>query len=138
MIGSIRATGAVLKADKRGSAAIEFAIAGPIFLLVVFGCIQFGRASLARSGLEQAVESGARYATLYPRPSDRAIKDKAIAKGYGLDPTMIVGPNIAYGTNNGMPYAEISMTYKFNLNVPFYTKQTINLFYKRRAYLNPH
>lgn len=138
MIGSIRTISASLKADRRGSAAIEFAIAGPIFLLVVFGCIQFGRASLARSGLEQAVESGARYATLYPRPSDSAIKSKVKAKAYGLDPTKIVGPNIAYGTNNGMPFAEISMTYKFDLNLPFSSNQTIDLFYKRRAYLNPN
>lgn len=126
-----------ITADSAGSAAIEFAIAAPLFLTLVFGIIQFGTIALARAGLEQAVEVGARYATLYPRPSDESIKSRVLSSQYGLDSAKITGPTIVYGNKNGMPYAEISMGYAAPLNFVFYKAAPIQLTYKRLVYVAP-
>jgi Flp pilus assembly protein TadG len=47
-----------------GAAAVEFAIVVPIFLLLVFGIIEFGRAIMVQQILVNATREGARQAVL--------------------------------------------------------------------------
>lgn len=53
-----------LTRDRSGTAMIEFAFALPVILLIVLGCLEFGRYYWIRNTLELAVEEAARYATL--------------------------------------------------------------------------
>ncbi|WP_448205115.1 TadE/TadG family type IV pilus assembly protein [Azospirillum sp. sgz302134] len=45
-----------------GSTAVEFAIAVPVFLALLFGTVEFGRYFWARNTIQYAAEEGARYA----------------------------------------------------------------------------
>lgn len=49
---------------RTGTAAIEFAAVAPVVFLVVFACIEFGRALMAAQSLEEASRSGCRVAVL--------------------------------------------------------------------------
>ena len=50
--------------NRRGAAAVEFALVVPIFFLVVLGIIEFGRATMVQANLVNAAREGARAATL--------------------------------------------------------------------------
>lgn len=49
---------------RQGAAAVEFAIVAPVFFLMVFGMIEFGRAIMVQQVLTNASREGARVAVL--------------------------------------------------------------------------
>jgi Flp pilus assembly protein TadG len=49
-----------MKLGRRGSTALEFAIAAPLFLLILFGCIEYGRAMWTWQALQLAGDQTAR------------------------------------------------------------------------------
>jgi len=55
MFGTLRAKG------ERGATLVEFAMAVPVFLLLVFGLIEFSRLMSAHSAVETAARESARY-----------------------------------------------------------------------------
>ncbi|MEX0937432.1 MAG: TadE/TadG family type IV pilus assembly protein [Pirellulales bacterium] len=50
--------------DRRGTAAVEFAVMAPFLILLVFGMLEVGRALMVQHLLTNAVRDGARSATL--------------------------------------------------------------------------
>ena len=56
----------------RGQALVEFAFALPIFLLVVFGLIDLGRAVYVNNSLAEAARDGARYGSVQARAWNEA------------------------------------------------------------------
>jgi Flp pilus assembly protein TadG len=61
----------LLTAKCCGAAAVEFAIVAPLFFMLVFGCIEFGRALIVQQILTNASRVGARQAiTLNATESD--------------------------------------------------------------------
>ena len=67
----------------RGQSLVEFGLVLPIFLLLVFGIIDFGRAVFAFSTLNSAAREAARVAVVDQVPAH--ITDEAIAQAYALD-----------------------------------------------------
>ncbi len=58
--------------NRRGAAVVEFAVVAPVFFLLVFGMIEFGRAIMVQQILTNASREGARVAVLdspTPRPA---------------------------------------------------------------------
>jgi hypothetical protein len=49
---------------RRGAAAVEFAVVAPVFLLLVFGMIEYGRMVMVQQVLTNASREGARVAVL--------------------------------------------------------------------------
>jgi Flp pilus assembly protein TadG len=65
-----------------GQALVEFAFASMIFLLIVFGTIDFGRAIFISADLRNAAREGARYGKV--KPADTAgIQLRAVDKATG-------------------------------------------------------
>lgn len=52
------------KNKRRGTAAVEFALVAPIFMLFLFGTIELGRLALARNVLANASREAARFAVI--------------------------------------------------------------------------
>lgn len=50
--------------NRRGAATVEFALIAPVFLLLVFGIIEFGRMLMVQQVLTNATREGARRATV--------------------------------------------------------------------------
>lgn len=120
--------------DQKGAAAVEFILAAPFLILLLVGILQMGIVFLAKAGLEQAVESGARFATIFPRPSDEDISARVRASGYGMRASDIEGPTLTHGTTGGSPYIEITMSYTVTPNFIFFTMAPIRLVHTRRAF----
>jgi Flp pilus assembly protein TadG len=59
----------------RGQAMVEFAFAFPIFLLIVFGLIDLGRAVYVSNSLAEAARDGARYGSVQARAWNDARRD---------------------------------------------------------------
>jgi Flp pilus assembly protein TadG len=56
--------------NRQGAAAVEFALVAPLFFLMVFGMIEFGRAIMVQQILTNASREGARLAVLdSPNPT---------------------------------------------------------------------
>jgi Flp pilus assembly protein TadG len=52
--------------DRRGVAALEFMIMGPVLVILVFAGFQFGDVIQKQIALQQAVKSGGEYARYFP------------------------------------------------------------------------
>lgn len=95
--------------NMRGAAAIEFAFVLPVFLLVIFGSIEFGYVLWANSALKYGATYGARYAFTHPTASSSAIQT------YALNTINFPGSAITYTVTTGGLAADIdgSFTYSF-------------------------
>ncbi len=123
-----------LLSEKSGSPAVEFALAAPVFIALLIGIFQLGIFYLAQAGLHQSVEIGARYATLYPRPTDAQISAKVRGSGYGMDLAKMSNPIIVHGSNDGAPYIDITVSYTLQPNFIFFEMAPFQLTRTRRAY----
>jgi Flp pilus assembly protein TadG len=73
---------ATARRDTRGAAIIEFALAVPILMMMVFGIIDFSRAYYTLNQLTSSVREGARAASVDPNPVANAAAIRAIVKRY--------------------------------------------------------
>ena len=120
--------------NQHGVSAIEFALALPPFLVLVMGAIQLGVIASARTGLQHAVDEGARFASIYPRPSDAQIIARVTSREFGLDPAYMQQPTIVQGTEHSVPYTEISMSYSRPLDFILFETGPLTISYTKRAY----
>ena len=66
------------KSNERGATLVEFSIAATVFLVVVFGVIEFGRALWTHNALSDAARRGARYATLHSATEIEQVKNVVV------------------------------------------------------------
>lgn len=124
-----------LRRSRRGAAAIEFALTAPVFFALIIGTAQIGLVFRANAGMKHALGEAARYATLFPTPTDDQIKDKLRARQFGLDPAKITALTTTRGTDSGTGYIDIAMSYKPDLNFGFITAPGFTMTETRRAFL---
>ena len=128
--------GRKLRTDKAGSAAVEFALAVPVLLLFVVGVIQLGLLFSARAGMASGVNEGARYANIFPTPTDAQIVDRINQKRFMVQSAHLQPTLLVHGTANGVPYIDITMTYSAPLNFIFFSTPPVTLKQTRRVYLS--
>lgn len=126
-----------LRHDERGAAAVEFALVAPALIMLIVGIVQLGVLFMANAGLRNAVAEGARYATLYPRPTATQIRQRIGDSRFGLKPANMSTPTITYGTSDGANYAEIRVTYTVPLDFIFFSVPAVTLTETRRAFIQP-
>jgi Flp pilus assembly protein TadG len=120
----------------RGAAIVEFALAAPIAIILLIGIAQMGILFSANAGLQHAVDEGARYATIYPRPSDTAITTVVNQQRFKLDSNYVTAPVLTHGTTaDGVAYLDITMTYAVPLNFVLFNSPPITLTQTRRTFL---
>ncbi|MDT0195016.1 TadE/TadG family type IV pilus assembly protein [Arthrobacter sp. AB6] len=57
-------------AKEKGAAAVEFALVIPLFLMLVFGIVEFGRAFNIQVSLSEAARETARYTAIHANDAD--------------------------------------------------------------------
>ena len=125
-----------LKRDQKGAAALEFALAAPALILFIVGIVQCGVLLMANNGLDNAVGEGARYATIFPQPTEAQITQLMTDRRFGLDPTKIAGPTYATGQTGGSNYVDITMSYTVTPDFIFFTLPPMTLTETRRAFVH--
>ena len=128
----------VLLQNEKGASAVEFVLAFPVLMIFIIGILQLGVLFSANAGLRQAVEEGARLATIFPIPDDTEIDAQITARvsnsKFGLVASRITGPTVAHGTSNGVNFVDVSMSYSVPLDFVLFTTAPVTLSYTRRAY----
>ncbi len=73
--------------DNRAASALEFALTAPVFILFIFGIIEFGLLFWTQIGLQHGTEMAARCASVNPTlcPASSAIAGYAAQQAFGLD-----------------------------------------------------
>jgi Flp pilus assembly protein TadG len=121
--------------DARGSSSVEFALSAGILLVMLIGIAQVGILFMANAGLQHAVAEGARYATIYPTPSDTQLISKVNTKRFGLNATYLTGPTVTHGVDDGSKYTEVTMSYAVPLNFIFFQAPAVTLTETRRSFV---
>jgi Flp pilus assembly protein TadG len=122
--------------DRSGSPAVEFAFAAPVLLLFVIGIIQLGLLFSARAGMASGVNEAARYANIYPTPSDAQIIERINQKRFMVQSAYLQQPTLVHGTANGVNYIDITLRYSAPINFVFFQTPPITLEQARRVYLS--
>jgi Flp pilus assembly protein TadG len=65
-----------IRTTRSGVAAVEFALVAPIFFLLVFGLIEFGRMMMVQQSLTNAAREGSRVAILPTTKDGAAVEER--------------------------------------------------------------
>ena len=106
--------------DRSGTAAVEFAIVAPTFILIILGGMDLGRAMMISSTIEHVASDGARYAAVrgsekeFPA-TEAEVEAYVKSKSTGLD-TNQLDVDVSWAPNDsegGLVTVEVSYPYTF-------------------------
>ena len=125
-----------LRSNEQGTALIEFAIAVPILVTLIYGIFQFGLVLFASAGIQHGLGEGARRATLFPTPSDAAIKSTMEDSVFGiyigtLGTTSVTTPATSVCTNCRL----LTINYSVTPNFIFFAGSPITLTRTKQVYV---
>ena len=124
-----------LRRDRRGVAVIELAFALPALIVMMWVIIQLGLVFRAMSGIQHGLGEGARFATLFPKPTDDAIKAKITTTVYGIGPGSFNIPTPQSGTADGANYLDLKVTYTQPTDLLLMRGPTITVSRSKRVWI---
>ena len=119
--------------DRTGSSAIEFAVAVPVLASFIWGMFQVGILYQANAGMQHALGEAARYATLFPTPSDDEIQAKITSATFGVGTGTWSTPQIT--SDNTAMTKTITVSYSHPMHFLFFDGPTVNLSANKVIYL---
>jgi Flp pilus assembly protein TadG len=133
----------LLRRDAEGAAAIEFAIALPVLLVLIYGIFQVGLVFQANAGMQHALGEGARYATLCVptssgcnTPSDSAVVTRMSSKLFGMNIGSFGTPTVTTPASTTCTFCrDLTVTYTVTPNYLFFTGPAVSLSRSKRVYL---
>ncbi|QIK95631.1 pilus assembly protein [Sphingomonas sp. HDW15A] len=123
--------------DDRGAAVIEMAFALPILIMMMWMIVQLGLVFRAMSGINHGLGEGARLATLYPQPTDDAIKTKISDAVYGIGPGSFTIKDPVAGVDLGANFLDLEVTYTQQTDLLIVPGPTINVTRSKRVWVAP-
>jgi len=133
----------LLRRDTEGAAAIEFAIALPVLLVMIYGIFQVGLVFQANAGMQHALGEGARYATLCVptssgcnTPSDSAVVTRMSSKLFGMNIGTFGTPTVTTPASTACTFCrDLTVTYTVTPNYLFFRGPAISLSRSKRVYV---
>lgn len=122
-----------LRRDNQGAAVIEFALALPIMILFIFGIFQIALIFQANSGVQHAMGEAARYATIYPTPTDADIKAMVQNKDFGTHNGRLDAATVV--TDSSGDFKTISIHYEQPTDFIFFAGPTVDIVKTKRIYV---
>lgn len=125
--------------DERGASAVEFALAVPVLITMIWGIFQVGLLYQANAGMQHALGEGARFATLCVNvtatsctaPSDADIKSRMSSKLFGRGTGQFTVQDPVSGTG----FKTLRVTYTVPMNFLFFPGPTVTLNRSKKAYV---
>jgi Flp pilus assembly protein TadG len=106
-----------LRGDERGAGAIEFALCLPIFLMLVFGVIQFGWTQHTFSTIRYAMQQASRALVIDPNTTQAQLQSLVNARlSKATDATVTV--SLAKTTTVNGPIATLQGSYTSTFGIP--------------------
>lgn len=132
-----------LRKDNRGAAAIETAIALPVFIMMIWAFVQLAQMYRALAGMQQALGQGARYATLCLNPSNTGcspptasqIKTKISDSVYGVGPGTFTIATPTSGVSGTGNYYDLTVSYSQPTSLLIVPGPTINVSKTKRVWV---
>jgi len=125
-----------LRACDQGVAAIEFAFAGPILIMLMIGMLQAAVALHAAGGVRHAIGEGARFAKVHRTASVDEVRAVVRSNFEGLHADRVKSLVVERGlTPAGAPFARIAMVYEPEIVIPFLKPRTLRFQESRLVYL---
>jgi Flp pilus assembly protein TadG len=120
--------------DERGANLVEFAIALPVLVLIIYGTFTVGMVLQASAGMQHALGEAARMAAVFPTPSDTAIQAEITAEKFGLENGTFGTPQIQ--TDTTAKTKTITLTYSQPTDFLFFQGPTVTLTRSKVVYLS--
>jgi Flp pilus assembly protein TadG len=126
--------------DRSGSSAIEFSIAVPILVSMIWGIFQFGLIFAAGAGMQNALGGAARYATVWQegtadhRPTDAQIQTYITSYKFGVWNGTWGTPTIT--TDTAAATKTITVSYSQPLNFLVFNGPTVTLTRTKVVYMS--
>lgn len=134
-----------LRGDQSASAAVEFALIGPVFITMLLAVLQFGITMRDYNALRSASGDVARYAIVNYETANRLTDEQlssyarsvAIRSPYGLSNDRVTATVTTPGKQRiaGAVEKQIAMTYEVDLLVGMIDLPTIRLRFSRPVFL---
>lgn len=124
--------------DERGANLIEFAIALPVLVSFIWGIFQIGLVFQAQAGMQHALGEAARLATIYPTPTDDALRARLAAKKFGTYNGTLNALQIANdttGPGGTVRFKDLTLTYSQPTDFIFVNGPTVTMTRSKRVYL---
>ena len=133
----------LLRFNQRGAAVIEFAIALPVLLVMIYGIFQVGLLFQANAGMQHALGEGARLATLCTpsgttctTATDTQIVSKMNDKVFGMNIGTFGTPTVTTpASSTCIRCKDLSVSYTVTPNFLFFNGPPITLTRGKRVYL---
>lgn len=133
----------LLRRDQRGAAIIEFAIAVPVLVVMIYGIFQVGLIYQANAGMQHALGEGARFATLCTpsgsactSPTDDAIIARIDSKKFGTNIGTFGTPTVTDPGSSACTFCrDLSITYTVTPNFLIFSGRAISLTRTKRVYV---
>jgi Flp pilus assembly protein TadG len=132
-MGRLAGMGRSLWRCRGGATAVEFAFVGPVFLIMVLGIVELGRAMWIKNTLQFAVEETSRYAMMNPSAGTSTLETYAGTKIVGS--TVLTSGNFSASTEtvSGTTYVIITGSYAFESLVPLVPIPAVTLSARSRV-----
>jgi Flp pilus assembly protein TadG len=124
----------LLRRDRRGSTAAEFALTLPIWAMLVMSLFNMARVYHGRAGVLHGLGEAARTATLWPHRSNADMTTAFNNRVFGLVPGEAPALSYATGTVGGQQYVDITVTYTPVINLFLINVEPFTLTFQRRAF----
>jgi hypothetical protein len=132
-----------LRRDDGGTAAIELAFGFPALIMLIWLIFQLGLVFRANSGIQHSLGQGARFATLFPTPTNNDIEDKMDEAVYGIGPgefeIEVDDPDDDPATptidESKAGYKDLTVTYTQQTNLLLIPGPTVNLTKNKRVWV---
>jgi Flp pilus assembly protein TadG len=125
--------------DAGGAAAIEFVIAIPILVSLIWGIFQIALLFEVNAGVQHALGEGARAATIYPTPSDTTIMSKITSAKFGgvVEGTFYTTcPQTCITTDTTAGTKTITVSYSQPTNFLFFAGPSVTISKSKTVYLS--
>jgi len=113
-------------ASTKGASALEFALVFPLFVMLLFGIIEFGRALSVQNELEFAASQASRMVMIDDSVSNSALETRIRSILHDLSDTDL---NVVTSTDtvDGQGYRVVNISYPHQISTPFATPIDITM-----------
>jgi Flp pilus assembly protein TadG len=123
-----------LRDNALGAAAIEFALAVPILVSLIWGLFQVGLVFQANAGVQHALGQAARYATIWPTPTDTQLQTMITSSKFGVSNGTWSTPTIsALDTTDNSRI--ITVSYSQPMQFLFFTGPSVTITKTKKVYI---
>jgi hypothetical protein len=104
--------------------------------MFIYGIFQIGVILAANAGMQHALGEGARFATIFPTPTNAQIEARITAKKFGVHVGTWGNPVVTDAASPDTGYKTLSISYSVTPNFLFFNGPAINWTRTKRVYLS--